>query len=311
MNARKQLANSSLKVNVMADIKFVSERLVGHEFEPIRFEYNERDVCLYALGVGAPTDSLDTDELQFVYELNGRGFKALPTFAVLYPSKMIDVLVGGSIGGLRFNPMMIVHGEQYLEIKRTIPTSAGVTCYPKISAIYDKGSGMVMIIDTVCRGEDGLDIALNQSTMFIRGMGGFGGERGPSSDFNIPPDRSPDATVEQFTLPQQALFYRLSGDINPLHVDPAMAAIGGFDRPILHGLCAFGFAGRAILKAFCNNDPSLFKSIKVRFSKHIFPGETLINEMWKVSSTKIIFRTKVAERSEYVLTQAAVELNPV
>jgi 3-hydroxyacyl-CoA dehydrogenase/3a,7a,12a-trihydroxy-5b-cholest-24-enoyl-CoA hydratase len=293
----------------MIDTKFEIERLVGHEFEPLAFNYNQRDVCLYALGVGAPANWLDQNELQFVYELSGQGFKVLPTFAVLYPSRMIDVLISGSINGLRFNPMMIVHGEQYLELKRPVPVSAHITCYPKISAIYDKGSGLVLVTDTACYDETGQEIAFNQSSMFIRGMGGYGGERGPSGEIYVPPDRPPDAIQEQLTLPQQALLYRLSGDINPLHADPAMAAIGNFDKPILHGLCTFGFAGRAILKQFCKNDPSRFKSIKVRFSHYVFPGETLITEMWKVSDTKVVFRTKVAERSEYVLTQAAVELN--
>ncbi len=293
----------------MTELKEKINQIIGFEFPPVLFNYTERDACLYALGVGAPNDWLDQDELQFVYELSGKGFKALPTFAVLYPSKMIDVLVGGRIGDVEFNPMMIVHGEQHLEIKSPVPTAATITCRPRVSQIYDKGSGMVIVTDTPCYDEQGREIAVNQSSMFIRGMGGFGGDRGPSGEANTPPDRQPDAIHTQATLPQQALLYRLSGDINPLHADPMMAAIGGFDRPILHGLCTFGLAGRAVLKHFCNNDPSRFRSIKVRFSRHVFPGETLITEMWKVSDTQVVFRTTVAERHEAVLTQAVVELN--
>ncbi len=293
----------------MTDMKSVVDRVVGHEFAPLEFSYTERDVCLYALGVGAPADQLDQKELQFVYELSGQGFKALPTFAVLYPGKMIDVLMTGNIGGIEFNPMMLVHGEQYLEIRKPVPPAAHITCYPKVSGVYDKGSGLLVVTDTLCKDENGDEIAFNQSSMFIRGLGGFGGERGSSGDANVPPDREPDVIHRQQTLPQQALIYRLSGDINPLHADPAMAAVGGFDRPILHGLCTFGFAGRAVLKHFCANDPSKFKSIKVRFSKHVFPGETLLTEMWKVSDNKIIFRCKVEERGEIVLSGAAVELN--
>lgn len=293
----------------MTDMQTTVQQLIGHEFPLLSFSYIERDVCLYALGVGAPANWLDQDELQFVYELSAKDFKVLPTFAVLYPSKMIDILVGGKIGQLEFNPMMLVHGEQFLEIKKPIPTSGTITSHTRISAIYDKGSGLVMVTDTTGCDESGAEIVFNQSSMFIRGLGGFGGERGGSSEINVPPSREPDHVYQQQTLPHQALIYRLSGDINPLHADPMMAAMGGFDRPILHGLCTFGFAGRAVLKQFCGNNPNQFKSIKVRFSKQVFPGETLVTEMWQVSDTKIVFRTKVAERNEYVLTQAAVELN--
>jgi (3R)-3-hydroxyacyl-CoA dehydrogenase / 3a,7a,12a-trihydroxy-5b-cholest-24-enoyl-CoA hydratase / enoyl-CoA hydratase 2 len=294
----------------MALVKATVEQVIGYEFAPLTFNYTERDVALYALGVGAPGDAQDQDELQFMYELSGKGFKALPTFPVLYPGKMIDVLVSGKIGPIEFNPMMLVHGEQYLEIKKPIPNAAIITCYPKLAQVYDKGSGLLIITNTTCHDENGEEISFSQSSMFIRGLGGFGGERGPSSEINVPPDRAPDVVHSERTLPQQALIYRLSGDINPLHADPAMAAIGGFDKPILHGLCSFGFAGRAVLKHFCNNDPSRFKSIKVRFSKHVFPGETLIMEMWKVSDTSIVFRCKVAERDTVVLSNAAVELSP-
>jgi len=284
------------------------EGLIGLQLPPINFEYTQRDASLYALGIGAPADWLDQDELKFVYELSTRGFTVLPTFPVLYPSRMIDLLISGKIGEVEFNPMMLVHGEQYLEVRSEIPTFANIICYPTITNIFDKTSGIVVVIDTSCRDENGTEIAFNQSSMFIRGIGGFGGNRGPSGEINIPPNSPPDILDAFKTLPQQALIYRLSGDINPLHADPSMAAIGGFDKPILHGLCTFGIAARAILKHFCANDVSRFKSIKVRFSKHVFPGETLVTEMWKISDNEIIFRTKVAERNEYVITQSVVQI---
>jgi 3-hydroxyacyl-CoA dehydrogenase/3a,7a,12a-trihydroxy-5b-cholest-24-enoyl-CoA hydratase len=293
----------------MTDMKTRAKQIVGYEFPPLTYTYTERDACLYALGVGAPADWRDQDELKFVYELSTKGFAPLPTFSVLYPSRMIDVLMGGRIGEVEFNPMMIVHGEQYLEIRKPIPTAATITCYPKVSQVYDKGSGMLIVTETRCCDESGAEVTLNQSSMFIRGLGGYGGERGTSSDANVPPDRPADAVDEYHVLPQQALLYRLSGDINPLHADPQMAAIGGFDRPILHGLCTFGIAGRAVLRHFCGNDPARFRSIRVRFSKHVFPGETVRTEMWKVADDRVLFRTTVVERGEVALSHAAVELN--
>ena len=283
------------------------DQILSYEFEPFQFRYTERDVSLYALGVGAPADPLDQQELQFVYELSGAGFKVLPTFAVLFPSRMIDVLLTGSLPGLIFNPMMLLHGEQYLEINKPLTTSGVVTCHPKVSNVYDKGSGALVITDVPCYDENGQQIAFNQSSMFIRGIGGFGGERGPSGEMNVPPDRPPDAVMSERTSERQALLYRLSGDTNPLHADPMMAALGNFEKPILHGLCSFGFAARAVLKHFCGNDPARFKSIKVRFVKHVFPGEMLVTEMWR-EGNQVIFRCKVGERDAVVLSNAAVEI---
>ena len=192
-----------------------------------------------------------------------------------------------------------------------LSTTATITNHSKITAVYDKGKGATIISDVHCVDEHGEEVAFNQSPIFIRGLGGFGGERGPSTgSINLPPDRTPDAVISQPTRPDQALLYRLSsGDPNPLHADPQMAACGGFDRPILHGLCTVGFAGRAVLKQFAGNDPARFKSIKVRFSKHVFPGETIVTEMWRESEKRIVFQSKVAERDEVVLSNAVVELH--
>lgn len=283
--------------------------MIGYSLPEITFVYNERDVSLYALGVGAPADTTDQDELRFVYELSGMGFRVLPTFPAVFPNAMIRELIKGELpGGIKFNPMMLVHGEQRLELKSELPTSATIICKPIISAVYDKGSGMVIIIDVPCYSENGQEIAVNQSSMFIRGLGGYGGDRGPATVPISLPDRAPDAIMTEKTLPQQALIYRLSGDINPLHADPMMAAFGGFERPILHGLSTFGFAGRAVLKDFCDNDPLHFRSINVRFSGHVFPGETLVTEMWR-EDQNVIFQTSVAERGSVVLTNAVVGLS--
>jgi len=144
-----------------------------------------------------------------------------------------------------------------------------------------------------------------------RGSGGFGGGRGPSGGINMPPEREPDVVLSDKTNKNQALHYRIaSGDHNPLHADPVFAAMVGFKQPILHGLCTFGFAGRAVMRQFASNDPTRFKSIKTRFSRHVFPGESLVTEMWQESDTRILFQTKVFERDEIVLSNGAVELYP-
>jgi acyl dehydratase len=203
--------------------------------------------------------------------------------------------------------MMLLHGEQYMEIrKHPVPTAGKLTTYPKVANIYDKGKGALIELEAETKDEAGDVVYYNVFGTFIRGEGGFGGEKGPAAG-NEPPERAPDKVVEMKTLPQQALIYRLSGDINPLHADPNFASMAGYEKPILHGLCTFGFACRAILKSYCDNDPEKFKSVKVRFSRHVFPGETIITEMWEEDG-RIIFQVKTAERGEVAISNAAVEL---
>jgi len=270
---------------------------VGKKLPPTVYEYGEKEVMLYALGVGA-----GPDELEFVYE---RELKVLPTFAVIpaFPALF-------SMGtAMDVNPVMVLHGEQRIELNGAIPARGRLTTTPTIRAIYDKGKGALLVIDAETVDEKGRVLFKNTFGAFARGEGGFGGERGPSGPRNVPPDRKPDATVEMRTLPQQALIYRLSGDMNPLHADPEFAKMAGYDRPILHGLCTFGHVGRAVLETYCDDDPARFKAFEVRFSGVVYPGETIVTEMWKVSASQIVVQARVRERpGEAIISAAGVTI---
>lgn len=298
------LETKALGGNDLIDV----DTALGYEFSPRESSYDEKDLALYALGVGAGQSALDPGELKYVYE-NAGDFAALPTFAVVPALAMIfDMRKRGEHApGMNYGFDRILHGEQYTELRRPLPPRAKLTHKAKIKEIWDKGRGAVVVTAITSFDEDGSELAYNELSTFVRGAGGWGGERGPSGEINVPPDRAPDATVEEKISGAQALLYRLSGDVNPLHVDPDFAKAFGFDRPILHGLCTLGYAARHVIKAMSNNDPRYFKSIKVRFSDSVFPGETLVTEMWK-DEGRIVLCCKVKERGKTVISNAAVEL---
>lgn len=272
--------------------------------------YDERDIALYALGIGAARDPMDATELGYVYEL-GSDFRVLPTYGVMPQSNAM--LAAAKTGGLKLPGMnfgfdRLLHGEQYTEIKRPLPPHAKLRHVFKFKEAFDKAPNAVVTFAVHSYDETGEEIIYNEMTSFVKGAGGWGGNRGPSADINVPPAREPDAVIEEKTDDNQTLLYRLSGDWNPLHADPAFAKAFGYEKPILHGMCTFGYCGRHVVKAFSGNDPRYFKSIKVRFAKSVFPGETLVTKMWKESDTRIIFETSVKERGEVVIKNAAVEL---
>ncbi|HEY8517468.1 MAG TPA: MaoC/PaaZ C-terminal domain-containing protein [Candidatus Binatia bacterium] len=273
----------------------IDPSIVGKKLEKSTAEWSEKDVMLYALGVGETS-------LPFAYEQN---LKVLPTFAVI-PAFPAMFTMGGA---MQVNPMMILHGEQRIELAGPIPTRAKVVSEPTVVALYDKIKGAVVVVEVESRDESGKLLFKNTFTTFVRGEGGFGGDRGPSGPKNVPPERKPDAVVEMPTLEWQALLYRLSGDMNPLHADPQMAAIAGYPKPILHGLCTFGHVGRAILHTFCDSDPARMKDFEVRFSGVVYPGETIVSEMWQESPTRIVVQAKTKERGEVVLTNAAATIS--
>jgi acyl dehydratase len=272
----------------------LSPEVIGLELAPTQFSYEERDVMLYALGIGAK-------ELEFIFE---RGLKTIPTFAVIpaFPALM------GLSAAVEINPVMILHGEQGFRISKQIPTSGTLTTSGKVTGVYDKGKGALVTIESTTKDAGGETVFTNTSGIFIRGSGGFGGDRGPEAG-NAAPQRGPDRTVEMQTLDIQAAIYRLSGDRNPLHIDPAFAKMAGYDRPILHGLCSFGHVGRAVLAEYCGNDPARMLGMSVRFSGVVYPGDTIITDMWDEGKGKIIVQARTQE-GRVVISNAAVEVKP-
>jgi acyl dehydratase len=270
--------------------------LVGAPLEPVRHAYTWRDTVIYALGVGARAAELD-----YLYE--GRGPRVLPTFAVV-PSfrSLIDV-----VSKLGASPMSILHGEQTIKLKRPIPPAGELVTSAEVTGIHDKGKGALVVVQARTSDGGGVPLFDNEFSLFVRGEGGFGGERGPEARQADPPDRAPDFEETQATTAEQAALYRLSGDLNPLHIAPEAAKVGGFDRPILHGLCTYGFAGRAVLKHACGGDPGRLTSFSARFSGVVFPGDTLTTSGWQVEPGK--WFVKVAQQDgRVVLSHAIVEV---
>ncbi|MBW2456880.1 MAG: SDR family NAD(P)-dependent oxidoreductase, partial [Deltaproteobacteria bacterium] len=286
------------------------DEALGFEYPEQTSSYDERDLAIYALGVGAASDPMNDKDLQLVYEMHADGFMALPTYGVIPAVNSLMGLAkqGITADGCNYGLDRLLHGEQYTEVLRPLPKSAKLTHRARIKDIWDKGKGAIVNTETKSYDENGDLLVVNELVAFIRGAGGWGGDSGPSSKVNTPPDREPDQVTEEQISENQALLYRLSGDWNPLHVDPSFAQAFGYEKPILHGLCAYGYASRHVINAFSKGDPRYFKSIKVRFAKTVLPGDTLVTEMWKESDTRIVFRCRVKERDEDVITHAALEL---
>lgn len=260
-----------------------------------RHSITRRDTMLYALGVGA-------SELDFVFE---DGLKALPTMAVVlgYPGFFWqDPALGADW-------RKILHGEQSTILHTMLPVEGEVVGTTRIEALFDKGAdkGALAFVVREIHDAAGTHLATSRSITFLRGDGGFGGANEGAPVPHPVPERTPDTVVTLTTADNQALIYRLSGDFNPLHIDPAVAKIGGFDAPILHGLATYGVIGRALLAARCDNDPMRFKRFDGRFSSPVYPGETIETAIWDEGDGKLAFRARVVERDRIVFTNGYAE----
>jgi acyl dehydratase len=248
--------------------------LIGVPGEPQERSWTSADALLYAVGVGAGLGD-PLRELEFTTE-NSEGItqQVLPTYAVL----ISQARIGRSLGD--FDRALLVHAEQAFTLHRPLPVAGTVRTVATVTGIYDKGSGALVVTENVATDtRTGDPLVTARSGTFIRGEGGFGGDRGPREGWQRP-ERGPDAEVVLATRPEQALVYRLSGDRNPLHADPKFAARGGFSRPILHGLCSYGVTGRALLHEVCGSDPARFASMSGRFSRPVYPGDALTVSIW-------------------------------
>ena len=283
---------------------FDPRKIIDREFPPVEQTYTERDSIIYALGVGFGYDPLDEGMLPFVFE--EPELSAVPTMAVVL----------GSPGFWAREPdtgivwQKALHGEQGMVLHRPLPAAATIIGQTRILRVIDKGEGKGALIyqeRTVTDKATGELLATLTSTSFARGNGGCGGDTGPQPDVHALPDRAPDAVCELPTQQTAALLYRLSGDPNPLHASMKVAAQAGFKAPILHGLCTLGVAGHAVLKTYCDYDASKFKSLNLRFSSPVYPGETIRTEMWKDGNV-ISFRAIAAERDVVVLNNGRVEV---
>jgi acyl dehydratase len=277
------------------------DRILAYRREGIEAGYMRRDAIVYALGIGIGMDPLDPGALPFVYE---RGLKAFPTLAIVLGGT--DRLTDPAFG---IDHRFVVVGDQRLVLHRPLPPEGRFTARIWTDEIIDKGAGKHAILQQrkEILDEAGTPVALIETGVFARGQGGFGGRVGDSPEPHRLPERSPDAVCDLPTPPNLALIYRLTGDDNPLHADPAVAQRAGFDRPILHGAASFGLAAHAVLKTVAGDAPERLAAIEARFARPVFPGDTIRTELW-VDGTAVSFRCLALERGETVLANGLATL---
>ncbi len=258
---------------------------VGPENE---ISWTSKDSLLYALGVGAGQTDPTGFELEFTTE-NTRD-----TAQKAFPTQVVVLGGGGGVDFGDFNLAALLHGEQHVTLHQTLPAEGSAIGQGRVAAMYDKGKAALVVLETDVRDAAGAPLWTTRSGLFISGEGGWGGDRGPASDWVLP-ERPADVVHGYDTRTDQALLYRLNGDRNPLHSDPSFSALAGFETPILHGLCTYGVTGRALLHALCDGDPDRFGSMGGRFKSPVIPGERLDVHMWEADD-QVRFQTRVGDR---------------
>ncbi|NBE52577.1 MaoC/PaaZ C-terminal domain-containing protein [Streptomyces boluensis] len=264
---------------------------------PVRTEvtWDDRDVRLYHLALGAGVPETDPAELRYVYERHPQGLQVLPLFGVVAAGVGFQVF---DQAGADIDLAQALHGGQEVTVYRPLPAAAKATAITSVTDVYDKGKAAVIVQESTLVGEDEEPLLTQRNQIFVHGEGGFGGERGPSGRTPVP-DRAPDVVLELPTLPQQALLYRLTGDWNPLHADPATARAAGHDRPILHGLCTFGMAVKAVADRFLDGDAGAVTGCRTRFAGTFHPGETLRVHVWSDPAGRShLLRATAADRDD-------------
>ena len=279
------------------------QTLLNWDIPEVTQTITQKDAILYALGIGVGSDPCDPQQLRFVYESK---LEMLPMMAVTlcYPGQWFSAPGTGIVSS------HVVQGAQFFTIHRPLPTACTLRGKTMITGVYDKGEGKGAIITTECTVSDtgaGNLLCTIGSVQFCRANGGFDGPRGPALVVLQRPERPPDVSCELQTMPQAGLLYRLSGDYNPLHVDPEYAKRAGFERPILHGRCTFGVVGHAIIKSLCDYRGTLLKAMSARFVSSVYPGEKICTEMWREKG-RVFFRALVRSRNVIVLDHGVAEI---
>ncbi|MGI9594921.1 MAG: MaoC/PaaZ C-terminal domain-containing protein, partial [Acidimicrobiales bacterium] len=288
----------------------LSSDLVGLALPEITWSWGWRDAVLYALGIGArPGDGAlvdaeaDEGDLDFLYER--RGPSVYPTFAVIPGMRAL----GGVSAAVDLDVARLLHGEQAITLHRPFPATGELTIRGRIVDVWDKGTAAVIGVESELVDGDG-PLATTYASLFAKGYGGFGGDRGPDTgDVHRPPDRDPDHVIDDVVRPEQAALYRLSGDRVLLHIDPEFARRAGYPGPFLHGLCTYGFAGRAVLRALCGNEPGRLLSMTGRFADLVWMNDRIITKIWVLDDGEAVFRAETEGGTE-VLTHAHVRYQP-